>query len=30
MNLGFERGLQSGSVTVVEAIGESPEAMRGV
>ena len=30
MNWGFERGLQSGSVTVIEAIGESPEAMRGI
>jgi predicted acetyltransferase len=30
MNWAFERGLQAGSVTVIEAIGESPEAMRAI
>jgi predicted acetyltransferase len=30
MNWAFERGVQSGSVTVIEAIGGSPEAMRGI
>jgi predicted acetyltransferase len=30
MNWAFERGLQTGSVTVVEAIGESPEAMHTI
>ena len=30
MNWAFERGLQTGSVTVVEAIGDSPEAMHAI
>ena len=30
INWAFERGLQTGSVTVVEAIGDSPEAMRAI
>ena len=30
VNLAFERGLQTGSVTVVEAIGDSPEAMHAI
>ena len=30
MNSAFERGLQTGSVLVIEAIGESPEAMRAI
>jgi predicted acetyltransferase len=30
MNWAFERGLQTGSVTVVEAVGESPEAVRAI
>ena len=30
MNWAFERGLQSGSVTVIEAIGESPSAVRSI
>jgi predicted acetyltransferase len=30
MNWAFERGLQAGSVNVVEAIGESPEATRAI
>ena len=30
MNSAFERGLQSGSVAVVEAVGDSPEATRAI
>jgi predicted acetyltransferase len=30
MNWAFERGLQTGSVTVVEAVGQSPEAVRAI
>jgi predicted acetyltransferase len=30
MNWAFERGLQAGSVAVVEAVGESPEATAGI
>jgi predicted acetyltransferase len=30
MNSAFERGLQSGAVAVIEAIGESPEATRAI
>jgi predicted acetyltransferase len=30
MNWAFDRGLNSGAVAVVEAIGESPEAMRSI
>jgi predicted acetyltransferase len=30
MNSAFERGLQTGSVVVIEAIGESPEATRAI
>ena len=30
MNWAFERGLQAGSVAVVEALGESPEATAGI
>ena len=30
MNWAFERGLQAGSVAVVEAVGESPEATAAI
>jgi predicted acetyltransferase len=30
MNSAFERGLQTGSVAVIEAMGDSPEATRGI
>ena len=30
MNSSFERGLQAGSVSVIEAVGDSPESMRAI